>query len=180
MPFLRGEPACGGWDQGSSPARGTVQAPQAALAAQTDPAAQQPSPLVCVDRRCILGHSWPWQAFLALRIPIATHLAIRKKMHRLHLASRWDCPPVYFQGTWRCEAPSWAARAASCLLYPQQQQQQQKQARVGDSGERPPVRSLHNNHKPRSPRSQASSLFASPPHPHAIYPLVLAPPTPSF
>lgn len=49
---------------------------------------QQPRPVLAMP------------GLLALRIPTATHLAIRKKMHRLHLASRWDCPPVYFQGTW--------------------------------------------------------------------------------
>lgn len=85
-------------------------------------------------------------------------------MHRLHLASRWDCPPVYFQGTLRCEAPSWAA---SCLLYPQQQQQAvaaSSSSRLGDSGEALP-RSLSTRSLPRSQASlldsQASSLFAS-------------------
>lgn len=115
MPFLRGEPACGGEDQGSSPAHGTVQ--------PSSPAAQPAWRRGCVQQpRPVLAQL----GLLALRIPIATHLAIRKKMHRLHLASRWDCPPVYFQGTWRCEAPSWAA---SCLLYPQQQRQQQTRTR---------------------------------------------------
>lgn len=151
--------------------RGTVQPRQPS---QT----QQPSPLVWVGGRCILGHSWPCQAFLALRIPIATHLAIRKKMHRLHLASRWDCPPVYFQGTRRCEAPSWAA---SCLLYPQQHQTRAFR-RGRDTFPRPlSTRSFITRQSQASLPDHKLLLCLLPPHPHAaIYPLVLAPPTPSF
>lgn len=142
VPFLRGEPACGGWDQGSSPAGGTVQPSSPAR-----PACgwlQQPRPVLALP------------GLLALRIPTATHLAVRKKMHRLHLASRWDCAPVYFQGTWRCEAPSWAT---SCLLYPQQQQTRGFRRAFP----RPlSTRSLPQSQSQASPPgSQASSLFAS-------------------
>ena len=98
-------------------------------------------------------------------------------MHRLHLASRWDCPPVYCQGTCLpCDAKLHLGLRL-CLLYPQEQQTR------GFRREPPFPRSLSTRSLP--PQSQAALpdhklLLCLLPPPHAIYPLVLAPHTRSF